>query len=313
MADGVGCRLIITSDTTQHLVASEQCLNVSRDPAWGRRVSVPGDPDRVAVIYHTSGSTGRPKPVALSHRALTSRILSMIDWFGLAAGEVVCAGSTLAFDPFLQQLFFPLCTGGTLWLPERTTLLDPSRFWAEAAEHGLTHLNLVPSQIEPLLRRPPAHGIPSLRRVVIGGERMPADLPVRLAGALGPVAIYNMYGPTEATVDATGHRADPSAAVADVPIGKPLPGCRVRILTENLERVAIGQPGELCIGGVGLAIGYLGMEGATTEAFVRDPFGSEGDRLYRTGDLARWLPDGNRIYRPPRRSGQDSRPTDRVR
>lgn len=292
MADNVGCRTILVSDTTRQALAGGLLLNLSSDPGDHPPASIPTDPDRAAVIYHTSGSTGRPKPVALAHRALSSRIRSMIDWFEIGADEVVCAGSSLAFDPFLQQLFFPLCTGGTLWLPSRISLLDPARFWAEAAERGVTHLNFVPSQLDPLLRHPPVRGVPSLRRVVIGGERMPQDLPARIASALGPVAIYNMYGPTEATVDATGHRADPAVTGRDIPIGAPLPGCRVRILDKRLHRVPVGRAGELCIGGAGLALGYLGMAEATDASFIRDPFGAPGDRLYRTGDLAAWLPDG---------------------
>jgi amino acid adenylation domain-containing protein len=293
MADGVGCRVVLASDRTAKTFASGRLLNLSEDPGEHAAPEAAHDPERMAVIYHTSGSTGRPKPVALSHRALASRLLSMIEWFGLGAQEVVCAGSSLAFDPFLQQLFFPLATGGTLWIPERVVLLDPPCFWAEAATQGVTHLNLVPSQLEPLLERPPAAGLPSLRRVVIGGERMPPDLPARIGAALGTVAVYNMYGPTEATVDATGYRADAEAGDRDIPIGRPLPGCRIRILDGEMRRAAIGETGELFIGGAGLAIGYLGMEEATAAAFVADPFGAPGDRLYRTGDLGRWLPDGN--------------------
>lgn len=293
LAEGVGCRLILASDAARDRVTGPTpVLALSADPGDHPPVEVTDDPDRAAVLYHTSGSTGRPKPVALPHRTLSARMLSMIDWFGLGGNEVVCAGSTLAFDPFLQQLFFPLCGGGTLWLPERAALLDSARFWVEAAARGLTHLNLVPSQIEALLRRPPAAPLASLRRVVLGGERMAPDLPARIVAALGPVAVYNMYGPTEATVDATGHRADPTVADQEIPIGAPLPGCRVRILDANLKRVPVGEEGELCIGGAGLAIGYAGMAEATAEKFVADPFGVPGDRLYRTGDLARWRPDG---------------------
>jgi amino acid adenylation domain-containing protein len=292
MADGVGCHIVLISDTTRQVFSGGLQLNLSDDPGDHPPVSVPTDPERAAVIYHTSGSTGRPKPVALAHRALSSRIRSMIDWFGIADDEVVCAGSSLAFDPFLQQLFFPLCTGGTLWLPDRISLLDPARFWAEAAEQGVTHLNLVPSQIELLLRRPPARGLPGLRRVVIGGERMLPDLPARIVAAVGQVDIYNMYGPTEATVDTTGYRTDPSVTDQDIPIGSPLPGCRVRILDDRLHRVPVGKAGELYIGGAGLAIGYIGMDEATAEFFIHDPFGGLGDRLYRTGDFAQWLPNG---------------------
>jgi non-ribosomal peptide synthetase component F len=137
MEDNVGCGIVLISNTTRQVFTSSLRLNLSDDPGDHPQAAVLADPERAAAIYHTSGSTGRPKPVALSHRALSSRILSMIDWFGVATDEVVCAGSILAFDPFLQQLFFPLCTGGTLWLPDRISLLDPARFWAEAAEqHG---------------------------------------------------------------------------------------------------------------------------------------------------------------------------------
>lgn len=297
MAEAIGCRMVLIGDglalpSMGDLMGDLPVVALSGDPGNHPMPEVPADPDRVAVIYHTSGSTGRPKPVALAHRALSSRILSMMDWFGIAADEVVCGASTLAFDPFLQQLFFPLCAGGTLWLADRHSLLDPARFWAEAAAVGVTHLNLVPSQIEALLRRPPAGGLPALRRVVLGGERMPPDLPARIVTALGPVAVYNMYGPTEATVDATGHRADPAVTDREIPIGTPLPGCRVRILDEGLRRVPLGTAGEICIGGAGLALGYPGMAEATAERFVADPFGAPGERLYRTGDLARWCPDG---------------------
>jgi amino acid adenylation domain-containing protein len=295
MAQGVGCRLILVTNHTRALFGDAiPVLNLDDDPGDHPPLAADGvaDPDRAAVLYHTSGSTGRPKPVALPHRALSARILSMMAWFGVSDDEVACAGSTLAFDPFLQQMFFPLCAGGTLWLPDRHTLLDPTAFWEQAARFGVTHLNLVPSQIEALLRRPPSGGLPRLRRVVLGGERMPPDLPARINAALGPVAVFNMYGPTEATVDATGWRADPTVTDRDIPIGAPLPGCRVRILDDQLRRVPVGEAGELCIGGAGLALGYLGMEEATAKAFVADPFGAPGERLYRTGDQARWRPDG---------------------
>jgi 3-oxoacyl-(acyl-carrier-protein) synthase len=157
-------------------------------------------------------------------------------------------------------------------------------------------LNLVPAQIELLLRRPPVCGLPGLRRVVVGGERMAPDLPARIAAAVGPADIYNMYGPTEATVDATGCLTDPSVSDRDIPIGSPLPGCRVRILDDRLHRVPVGKAGELYIGGAGLAIGYVGMDEATAELFVNDPFGDPGDRLYRTGDFAQWLPNGQILF-----------------
>ncbi|MDR3436279.1 polyketide synthase [Telmatospirillum sp.] len=298
LAQGTGCHLILASDGARAALPTDLAgLNLSEEIASdGSAIAPPFDPDHVAVIYHTSGSTGRPKPVALTHRTLSSRLLSMMAWFGIADDEVVCGSATLAFDPFLQQLFFPLCGGGTLWLPDRSVLLDPALFWPQVSEHGVTHLNLVPSQVEALLHHPLATPPVALRRLVMGGESLPAGLPARIETALGPVAIYNMYGPTEAAVDACGQRVAPSANDAIVPIGKPLPGCRVRILDKRLRRVPVGTTGELCIGGVGLAIGYPGLPDETARAFVADPFGEAGDRLYRTGDLARWRDDGSLIF-----------------
>lgn len=301
LIDGLGCTVVLASQTGRDALPADlaekvQVLALETVPEAAPAPVIVHDPQHIAVIYHTSGSTGLPKPVALTHATLAARILSMAQWFGITGDEVVCAGSTLAFDPFLQQLFFALSLGGTLWLPQRETLLDPGQFWPQAAALRVTHLNLVPSQVEALLIAPPAAFLPKLRRVVMGGESVAPALPRRMAEALGAVAIYNMYGPTEATVDATGHRIDPHAETAPFPIGQPLPGCCIRILDDSLVRVAMGEVGEVCIGGAGLAVGYLNREQDTARAFIADPFGRPGDRLYRTGDHARWREDGRLVF-----------------
>lgn len=293
LARAIDCHVVLGHPATRALIGEGPVFHdLTQTPAAYDQALPELDPTAIACLYHTSGSTGRPKPVALSHRALAARIRSMAAWFDITDDETICGASSLAFDPFLQQFFFALTGGGTLWLPERDCLLDPPRFWREAAQHGVSHLNLVPSQVTALLERPPAAPLPRLKRVVMGGERMAIDLPRRITEALGPVAVYNMYGPTEALVDASGWRIALTASDDEVAIGRPLPGCRIRILDKRLNRVADGAEGELCIGGAGLAEGYLGMPEATAERFVADPFGAPGDRLYRTGDVARWRPDG---------------------
>ena len=293
IADGVGCQLVLVGDKAPPGLPPQLTrLDLTGTPDASPALALASAPEHDAVIYHTSGTTGRPKPVVLTHRALSTRLLSMSQWFGITADDVVAGSSSLAFDPFLQQLFFPLCSGGTLWLVDRVTLLDPARFWLAVLENGVTHINLVPTQTDALLLRPPAKALPALRRVVVGGERMPADLPARLVAALGEVAVFNMYGPTEATVDATGCRADTARGDRAIPIGRPLPGCRIRILDAQMRRVAPGVAGEIHIGGVGLARGYLGQSAATGAAFVADPYAPAGERLYRSGDFGCWRDDG---------------------
>ncbi len=306
MADALDCRLILAdstdSDPTNRWAKSLRIDGLppaaEKSPDQGQPPFDPSafDPDTVACLYHTSGSTGRPKPVALSHRALSTRIRSMADWFSIGPEEVVCGASSIGFDPFLQQLFFALAFGGTLWLPDRACLLDPTTFWPRALAQGITHLNLVPSQLDALLAGPPAAPPPALRRVVLGGERLLDRHVARIAETLGPVPTYNMYGPTEALVDATGHRVGSADESTGIPVGRPLPGCTIRILDDTFARVPVGAEGELCIGGAGLALGYHGMDGETAKSFVADPFGAPGARLYRTGDRARWRPDGRILF-----------------
>ncbi|TWB37258.1 polyketide synthase [Nitrospirillum pindoramense] len=301
LAGGVACRLVLTdASAPADLSAAADLARLDQGPPIPAGGDAPAastpalDPAAIACLYHTSGSTGRPKPVALAHGTLSRRVRSMAAWFGLGGDEVVCGASSIGFDPFLQQLFFALTTGGTLWLPDRSTLLDPGAFWTQLTERGVTHLNLVPSQLDALLARPPLSPPPTVRRVVLGGERLLPRHVERIRALLGPVPVYNMYGPTEATVDATGHRV--AGDEVEIPIGRPLPGCRVRILDEESARVPVGVEGELCIGGAGLAEGYWGLDAATAQSFIADPHGVPGDRLYRTGDRARWTADGTLLF-----------------
>ncbi|MCA1989779.1 MAG: amino acid adenylation domain-containing protein, partial [Desulfarculus sp.] len=303
MAQGVGCRVVVVQGRSRARLPEEFLVGatiVDLDqplPEAGPDFApARTQPAHLACILHTSGSTGRPKPVGVTHGALAAKIVTMLNYFGFTPGEVTCAVAAIAFDPLLQQLFLPLTMGGAVWVPERALLVDPLAFWRAAAAQGVTHLNLVPSMLDALLEAAPPRPLPSIRRLVVGGERFAPALAARAAAILGIGEVYNMYGPTETTIDASGWRVDPETLADELPIGRPLPGYQVRLLDADLRRVPVGASGEIFIGGMGLARGYLGQPEQTAAAFPPDPYGPPGSRLYRSGDFARWREDGVLLY-----------------
>jgi non-ribosomal peptide synthetase component E (peptide arylation enzyme)/aryl carrier-like protein len=156
-------------------------------------------------------------------------------------------------------------------------------------------VHFVPSMLDVFLDEPAlGTGLGGLRRVVCSGEALNAELARRCAARLPGVELWNLYGPTEAAVDVTSHRCTGDEVL--VPIGAPVANTRLEVLGPGLERVPVGVPGELCIGGVQVARGYVGRPGLTAERFVPDPFGPPGQRMYRTGDVARWRSDGELDY-----------------
>lgn len=303
MAQGVGCRVVVVQGRSRDRLpedflarATVVDLDQALPPAGPDFLPAGTQPSQLACILHTSGSTGRPKPVGVTHGALAAKIVTMLEYFGFGSSEVTCAAASIAFDPLLQQIFLPLTSGGAVWVPERTLLVDPPAFWRAAAARGVTHLNLVPSMLDALLEAAPPRPLPSIIRLVVGGERFAPELAARAAAILGTAAVWNMYGPTETTVDATGWRVDPADPGAELPIGRPLTGYQVRLLDADQRRTPLGHVGEICIGGMGLARGYLGRPEQTEASFPPDPYGPPGSRLYRSGDFARWREDGVLIF-----------------
>ncbi|MEU8395433.1 amino acid adenylation domain-containing protein [Nonomuraea sp. NPDC048892] len=257
---------------------------------------VPGAPTRVhpdslAYVIFTSGSTGRPKGVGVSHRAIVNRLLWMQDTFGLAPDERVLHKTPLSFDVSVWELFWPLITGAGLVVAEPDAHRDGARLAALATAHDVTTMHFVPSMLELFLDEP---ALPALRRVICSGEALGAELAARCHDRLPQTELHNLYGPTEAAVDVTWHSCEPGEPL--VPIGRPVANTRLEILDAGGRRVPVGTPGELCLGGVQLARGYVSRPGLTAERFVPDPYGPPGARLYRTGDLARRLPTGEVQY-----------------
>jgi amino acid adenylation domain-containing protein len=299
MAAGLGCPAVLAHGRTLPRLPDFGPdvrvfdLDGSFDGAAGPEALPPDlDPARLACVFHTSGSTGTPKPVGIEHGALATKIASIAALFGFGGDECAVVTVPIAFDPFLQQLLLPLTHGGRAWIAERDLMMDGPAFWREVREHGVTHLSTVPATLTAQLEAVPEGEFPSIRRLVCGGDRMPPGIPARARALIGVTAVWNMYGPTEGTIDATGFRVDTEALYDTIPIGRPLAGYTIRILDETMRRVPIGTAGELCIGGYGVARGYLGREEETRAAFVPDPFGPPGARLYKTGDRAVWNDDG---------------------
>ncbi|MEW2615948.1 amino acid adenylation domain-containing protein, partial [Streptomyces sp. NPDC047880] len=247
-------------------------------------LGVPGDPGRAAYAIYTSGSTGRPKGVVISEGALANFLGSMQDRFQLSAGDRMLAVTTVGFDIAGLEMYLPLLNGAGLILADREAVKDPSILGALLKASDATVMQATPSLWHALVE---AMVDLSGLRVLVGGEALPSDLAVTLAGAARSVT--NLYGPTETTIWSTVADVTASGGVA---IGRPIANTRVYVLDAALRPVAPGVPGELYIAGEGLARGYLGRPSLTAERFVADPFDSAGARMYRTGDLVRWTAGG---------------------
>jgi amino acid adenylation domain-containing protein len=263
---------------------------IARQPGHGVTEAerlVPLTADSLAYVIYTSGSTGRPKGVLVDHRSYANFLLASIEDFGLGPESVILSLAASGFDVCMQEFGFALGGGGRLVLGDRRRLMEPGYFGGIMTAHGITLLDTTPT----LWRAVLAEGWRPDRPMTLisGAEAMPPDLARALGG--GGARWFNVYGPTEATITATCQQV--TGAETSVPIGRPLANTCAYVVDDHLVAQPVGVPGELVIGGVQVARGYLGRPGLTAERFVADPFsGVPGARLYRTGDLARWRADG---------------------
>jgi len=263
------------------------------------------DPDQLAYVIYTSGSTGSPKGVMIRHGGLARYVAAARRQLALSPADRVLQFASLGFDTSVEEIFPCLASGAALVLRNDAMLGGADVFLAACAAWGITVCDLPTAFCQELVGMVEA-GLGAwpraLRLLIVGGERALPERVARLRRQLGSgVQVLNTYGPTEVTVVATAHafRGDTQAAgeLRELPIGRPLAGARVYVLDGFLAPSPPGVPGELCVGGPGVARGYLGRPELTARAFVPDPWsGPPGARMYRTGDLARHLPDGELEY-----------------
>ncbi len=279
------CRIVDLADSSL-VPAGGRRLDI---PVGGRRLDVRVGGDDLAYVVYTSGSTGRPKGVQLTHRGLANLAGAQIRAFGVESRSSVLQLAAFSFDAAVSETAMALAAGALLDLGDATRMMPGPALAELLRERAVSHLTVTPSA----LRELPPVSLPGLRALIAAGEACGPEL----VSAWAPGRRFlNAYGPTEGTVCATLGECDAvECAAGDFPppIGRPMAGARVHVLDGRLEPMPPGAPGELCIGGEGVARGYLGRPGLTAARFVPDPFSAAGgERLYRSGDLGRFLPDG---------------------
>jgi amino acid adenylation domain-containing protein len=293
MLQNSGAAFLLTEDRLANTVSASDVpsINVDREResiADQSQENLPAqaNPQHLAYVIYTSGSTGRPKGVEIEHRALSNFLQSMRREPGLTDRDVLLAVTTLSFDIAGLELYLPLLVGASVIVADQEQAADGA--WLR---HQLEGTRVTAMQATPATWQMVLHagwtGNAGLK-ILCGGEALSRELALDLLSRSG--SVWNMYGPTETTIWSTTQRVTKEEGV--ISVGRPIANTQVYVLDGRLEPVPVGIPGELYIGGMGLARGYRHAPELTAAQFLMSPFSGEKERIYRTGDLARWLPDG---------------------
>ncbi|MFD5653372.1 amino acid adenylation domain-containing protein [Streptomyces sp. NPDC127039] len=262
-------------------------------PSASVPVPAGGDPGEPAYVVYTSGSTGDPKGVVTSHRAALNTVDDINDRFGVTGADRVLQLAQLGFDLSVYDVFGALAAGAAVVLPDPARGADPSH-WADlVAEHGVTLWNSVPAQLHMLADylTTETADLPALRLALLSGDWIPVTLPGRMRALLPGLSLMSLGGATEAAIWSIHHPVtEADDGRTSIPYGVPLRNQGFRVLDEDGHDCPVWVPGELCITGEGLALGYLDDPDLTARRFPEHP--RDGQRLYRTGDVGRYLPGG---------------------
>lgn len=307
MLRDAGVRLVLVHRATASRIGFAGSVLDLEDPAlYGgpganlERLSAPRD---LAYVIYTSGSTGRPKGVMIEHRSVINRLHWMQRAYPIGAQDVILQKTPYYFDVSVWELIWWALEGAQVCFLRPGAERNPLAIVDTIRKHRVSVLHFVPSMLSVFLEYleskggTAAAGLASVRRVFVSGEALAPEHVRRFNDCWGGRTgsrLTNLYGPTEATVDVTYFDCPTQNDFKLVPIGRPIDNTRLYILADG-RQVAIGESGELCLAGVGLARGYLNNSALTEQKFTDNP-ANPGERIYRTGDIARWLPDGNVEY-----------------
>ena len=295
-----GIEVLLTQQSLLEYLAQNQGQLVYLDRDWGaieehsgENLNVGVHCDNLAYVIYTSGSTGVPKGVAISHRAIANHMFWMLQTFPLTKLDKVLQKTPFSFDASIWEFYAPLLVGAQLVIAKPGGHQDSDYLIEVINQYKITVLQLVPSLLRMLLETRGLANCQELKRVFCGGEPLLIEL-YHLFKQQSQATLHNLYGPTEACIDTHFYTCHEGIRQKNIPIGRPIFNIQSYILDRHLQPLPIGVPGELYIGGDGLARKYLNRPELTAEKFIKNPFcNSNSERLYKTGDLVRYLPDGN--------------------
>ncbi|MCY7297023.1 non-ribosomal peptide synthetase, partial [Alteromonas sp. a30] len=248
----------------------------------------------LAYLIYTSGSTGQPKGVMIPHRGLVNRVHWMHGRYGMDQSDVVLQKTPFSFDVSVWEFIWPMISGARLVIAKPDGHKEPAYLCDLIRQEQVTKLHFVPSMLSIMLAHEDIALCPSIKQVFCSGEALSKALVTGFFATGTHAELHNLYGPTEASIDVSDWQCDANSPLFTVPIGKPIDNIQLYVLDSQKRPLPQGLAGELYIGGVGLARGYLNKEALTAEKFIANPFSQDAaSKLYRTGDLVRRLADGN--------------------
>src|SRR5579864_4609900 len=298
LLDDAGVEVLITKQLFLQFIppvnAKVLCVDAEQEGIVQRKRASHGSAsvDDPAYVIYTSGSTGQPKGVLVSHGALSNHMQWLAHEFPLDQNDRALHKYSLSFDASIGEILHPLISGAALVVARAGSQFDIGYLIELMREHCVTSIDVVPTMLKALLEDGRMRSCANLRRIISGGESLPPDIMRRAFEQLGNIELINMYGPTETAITASFHRCGPGENGPRIAIGAPVANTELYVLDHDMQPVPPGIPGEIYIGGKGLAYGYINQPELTAEKFVPDPFSQiAGVRLYKTGDLGRYRDD----------------------